>query len=176
MRVRTPAQLACAEQNLLRPQLEDHVGIGADPDPRNADLSQERIEFRPVETLLDRIHPHEHTVEPEQLLPHVLDVLVRVHDRLSDRTERSERLEDAMQLAALRDRPASTTGSHSVRQSTPILGASASKLRRNASELRDAEKLVDRIPEDVSRPESVRAPEVDRTVHFGDDEAVAERE
>ena len=50
--------------------------------PASRDLPQQRVGPRAVEAVLERAHPDQHAVEPEQLIAHRLDGVIAVDDRL----------------------------------------------------------------------------------------------
>jgi hypothetical protein len=81
-----------------------------DPDSLFTDLAQERIELRSVETFLDRVHPDEHAVQPEQLFSYRLHLVVGKYDRLRLDAEGSEGIEHRMKAAARRDGTSSFDG------------------------------------------------------------------
>ena len=57
------------------------------------DVAEELVERGSIGAVLDRVHPHEHPVETEQLIPHLVDGVVGVHDGLCFDAELVERLE-----------------------------------------------------------------------------------
>src|SRR5690348_10153822 len=64
---RAPAHPGCGDQHLLRRHAGDHVRMSRYPDAALRDLPKERIELRAVEAFLDRVHPDEDAVQPEQV-------------------------------------------------------------------------------------------------------------
>lgn len=59
------------------------------------DFAQQRVEQRPIEAVLDRVHPHEDTVQSEELIPHSVDGIVGIHDRLGRHAELGKGRENA---------------------------------------------------------------------------------
>ena len=52
-------------EHLLGAHLQNHVWVGAHPHPGLPDVAKQRIELRAVETVLNRVHPDEHSIESE---------------------------------------------------------------------------------------------------------------
>ena len=74
----------------------------------------------------DRIDPHQHPVEPEQLRPHLVDELVVEHHRLRPHAGRLKRIEHRPQPLPERHRRrirAATASPRSPRQRMPTLRA-----------------------------------------------------
>src|SRR5262249_23589350 len=79
MRVRAPPEIACAKEDLFRPQLENDIRMRADKNAAGGDIAQHDIEDRSVAPAFDGIDPHEDTVEAHQLLSDLFAKIVVVY-------------------------------------------------------------------------------------------------
>ncbi len=68
------------------------------------DLTEERVELRPIQALLDRVHPDKDAIEREQLLADRISRIVRIDDRLGLDAKSSEGAEDTVQPPAIGQR------------------------------------------------------------------------
>src|SRR5438067_4852071 len=64
------------------------------PHALRGDITQQVVEQATVGAILNRIHPYEHAVELQQLTPHIVDSIVRVHHVLGCSAELFECLEE----------------------------------------------------------------------------------
>jgi hypothetical protein len=104
MGVRTPTKMLRAMKNFLHAHLEDHVGMGANPDSPGRDVPQHRIERNPVLPLGYRINPDEHAVELQKLFPHLVRYFVCIDRGFRGNAERGQLFEDAIEPIVLRCR------------------------------------------------------------------------
>jgi hypothetical protein len=65
--VRAPTEVAGAVEDLLRPHFLDHLGVRGDPDALRRRLLQQLVDAAARDAVLDRVDPHEHAVEAQQL-------------------------------------------------------------------------------------------------------------
>jgi hypothetical protein len=76
--VGAPAHVARPIEHFLRAHLQNQVRMRAHEHTVVCHITQDRIELRAVAVLADRIDPDEHTVDPQQLLAHLVSDLVGV--------------------------------------------------------------------------------------------------
>jgi hypothetical protein len=86
---------------LLGAHLEDHVGMGADPNAACRDLAQQRVEMGAIAALMNRVYPDEHAIERSQLCPHSVEDIVLVDQRFRIDADIAERREDGLEPASL---------------------------------------------------------------------------
>jgi hypothetical protein len=89
----------------------------ADPRPGGGDFSRQRIERGARLPLMERIHPHEHTIDRQQLLADLIGEFLVVDRSLRIDADRGQIFEDAMKAIVLR------------RCSPPCFGVTAPKNR-----------------------------------------------
>ena len=88
-------------EHLLSAHLEDHIGIGADPDAMRRDLAQKRVEIGPVAPLVNWVDPDEHTIDRGELCAHGVEDIVLVDHRFRIDADVSERREDGLEPAVI---------------------------------------------------------------------------
>ena len=70
--VAAPSHFPGVDEHVLRAELDDDVGMGADEHPGRGDLAQERVKGVARLPVVDGIHPDEGAVEAEQLIAQLL--------------------------------------------------------------------------------------------------------
>ena len=80
--VGAPAEMPGAVEDVLRAHLEDRVGMRADPRTARRDVAQHGVEHRTRPAVVERIDPHEHAVDREQLVAHLVGESLVEHGRL----------------------------------------------------------------------------------------------
>ena len=94
--------MLCGVQDFFDPDLEDHVGVRADPGAPRGDIAQQRVEFTSGLASMDRIDPHEHSVCFQELLAHLVGESLIVDRRLGIDAEGGKLLEDTVKTIVLR--------------------------------------------------------------------------
>src|SRR5215472_7728717 len=104
MRVRAPAEMLGAVENLLDAHFENDVGMRAGPRPARRDVTQQRVERLARLALVDRIDPDEHAIGAKQLLAHLIREVLVIDGRLGTDADRGELFEDAVEAVVRRRR------------------------------------------------------------------------
>ena len=76
LRLGAPTHARGLHEHLLGTHPQNHVRVGAHPDTSLPNLAKQRIELRAVETVLNRVHPDQHSIEPEQLIANGIHGLI----------------------------------------------------------------------------------------------------
>ncbi len=74
----------------------------ADPGTARRDIAQQRVEHGPGLALMDRIDPHEHAIDRQKLLAHLVGDVLVVDRGLGIDAERRQLFEDAVKAIVLR--------------------------------------------------------------------------
>ena len=85
-----------AVQNLFDAHLEDHVGVRADPGSARCYITQHRVEHRPGMPFVDWIDPHEHSINSQKLLAHLVGYVIGIERRLGMNAKCRQLFEDAV--------------------------------------------------------------------------------
>src|SRR5215472_2345436 len=101
MRVRSPAEMLGAVEDLFHAHFENDVGMRADPRPARSDVAQQRVERLARLALVDRIDPDEHAIGAEQLLAHLIREVFVIDGRLGTDAYRGELFENTVEAVVL---------------------------------------------------------------------------
>src|SRR6266446_3266932 len=102
MGFRAPSKMFRTVQDFFHTHLEDYVGVRADPGSARGYVTQHRVEYRPGLPLMDRIDPHEHSINRQKLLAHLLGDVVGINRRLGMNAKRRQLFEHAVKAIVLR--------------------------------------------------------------------------
>src|SRR5438477_9090053 len=106
MRVRAPAEMLGAVEDLLDAHFENDVGMRADPRPARSNVAQYRIERLARLALVDWIDPDEHAIGAKQLLAYLVREVLVINGRLGMDADGGELFEDAVEAVVRRRRVA----------------------------------------------------------------------
>ena len=90
MGVGSPSEMLCAVQDFFHAYLEDHVGVRADPGSARGNVAQHRIKHSPGLPFTDWIDPHEHSINSQKLLAHLVSNVIGVNRRLGMNAKRRQ--------------------------------------------------------------------------------------
>jgi hypothetical protein len=97
-----PSKIFCAVQDFFDAHLEDHIGMRADPGSARRDITQHLVEYSPGLPFMDRIDPHEDSINRQKLLAHLVGEVVGINRRLGMNAKCRQLFKDAVKAIVLR--------------------------------------------------------------------------
>ena len=130
-------------QNLFHAHFENHVGMSADPRSARRNIAQHRIEHSSCLSVLDRVDPDEHPVEPQELLANLVDEVVSINRRFRVNADGAQLLEYAAVAVVPRRRFAACLAITTPEQRHParIFSRSRPNLRLGDNRLRNPQSM-----------------------------------
>jgi len=104
MRVRAPAEMLGAVEDLLDAHFEDHVGVSADPRSSCCHVAQERVQSLPRAAVLERIDPRQHAINVCKLGANLVFDFLSIDGGFGFDAKRGKRRKDAVIAIVLRRR------------------------------------------------------------------------